>query len=130
MPGSDDGAVSHHGSSGGGCGGPDIVVATPGRLVAHLHGTPGFSLADLQFLVSFAGRNAFSVAAPCVYNSGHVPACAPAVRAMRQPQGLVRFHRFAVVVLFLFRSVPRLGGKRTSDCPQTHFAACGNTWEI
>ena len=32
-------------------GGADIVVATPGRLVAHLQGTPGFSLADLQFLV-------------------------------------------------------------------------------
>lgn len=33
--------------------GADIVVATPGRLVAHLQGTPGFSLADLQFLVCF-----------------------------------------------------------------------------
>jgi superfamily II DNA/RNA helicase len=32
-------------------GGADIVVATPGRLVAHLQGTPGFGLADLQFLV-------------------------------------------------------------------------------
>lgn len=32
-------------------GGADIVVATPGRLVAHLQGTPGFGLAGLQFLV-------------------------------------------------------------------------------
>ncbi|GJP64272.1 hypothetical protein CLOP_g21286 [Closterium sp. NIES-67] len=36
---------------GGGCSGADIVVATPGRLVDHLRGTEGFSLAHLQFLV-------------------------------------------------------------------------------
>jgi ATP-dependent RNA helicase DDX51/DBP6 len=29
----------------------DILVATPGRLMAHLEGTPGFSLASLRFLV-------------------------------------------------------------------------------
>lgn len=29
----------------------DILVATPGRLIAHLEGTPGFSLASLRFLV-------------------------------------------------------------------------------
>ena len=31
--------------------GADIVVATPGRLTAHLRGTPGFGLAALRFLV-------------------------------------------------------------------------------
>ena len=31
--------------------GADIVVATPGRLTAHLRGTPGFDLAALRFLV-------------------------------------------------------------------------------
>jgi hypothetical protein len=30
---------------------PDILVATPGRLAAHLESTPGFSLASLRFLV-------------------------------------------------------------------------------
>jgi ATP-dependent RNA helicase DDX51/DBP6 len=29
----------------------DIVVATPGRLIAHLEGTPGFSLSHLRFLI-------------------------------------------------------------------------------
>ena len=29
----------------------DVVVATPGRLMAHLRGTPGFSLTYLRFLV-------------------------------------------------------------------------------
>lgn len=29
----------------------DIVVATPGRLVDHINKTPGFSLAELRFLV-------------------------------------------------------------------------------
>ncbi|KAI3430318.1 hypothetical protein D9Q98_004914 [Chlorella vulgaris] len=32
-------------------GGVDIVVATPGRLIAHLEGTPGFSLSHLRFLI-------------------------------------------------------------------------------
>ena len=35
----------------GGGSGVDVLVATPGRLVAHLAGTPGFSLAALRFLV-------------------------------------------------------------------------------
>jgi ATP-dependent RNA helicase DDX51/DBP6 len=30
---------------------PSIIVATPGRLIAHLEGTPGFNLQNLKFLV-------------------------------------------------------------------------------
>lgn len=29
----------------------DIIVATPGRLIEHLHNTPGFTLSELRFLV-------------------------------------------------------------------------------
>ena len=36
---------------GSGRAGADIVIATPGRLTAHLRGTPGFGLAALRFLV-------------------------------------------------------------------------------
>jgi ATP-dependent RNA helicase DDX51/DBP6 len=36
---------------GGGRAAPDVVVATPGRLAAHLRGTPGFTLRALRFLV-------------------------------------------------------------------------------
>ncbi|KAG2450423.1 hypothetical protein HYH02_004925 [Chlamydomonas schloesseri] len=40
------------GGGGAGCGwGADVVVATPGRLMAHLSGTPGFTLEHLRFLV-------------------------------------------------------------------------------
>ncbi|GLC33193.1 hypothetical protein PLESTB_000360700 [Pleodorina starrii] len=39
------------GGRGGGGDGADVVVATPGRLMAHLSGTPGFSLRHLRFLV-------------------------------------------------------------------------------
>ena len=30
---------------------PDIIVATPGRLVDHLHNTPSFSLQTIEILV-------------------------------------------------------------------------------
>jgi len=30
---------------------PDIVVATPGRLIDHLHNTPSFSLESVEVLV-------------------------------------------------------------------------------
>ena len=39
------------GGGGGGGGGADVVVATPGRLMAHLSGTPGFTLEHLRYLV-------------------------------------------------------------------------------
>ncbi|KXZ56228.1 hypothetical protein GPECTOR_1g199 [Gonium pectorale] len=49
-------AAASHGAGGprvggGGAGGADVVIATPGRLVAHLGGTPGFTLRHLRFLV-------------------------------------------------------------------------------
>lgn len=31
--------------------GPDIVIATPGRLIDHLHNAPNFSLASIEILV-------------------------------------------------------------------------------
>ncbi|KAG2441026.1 hypothetical protein HXX76_003879 [Chlamydomonas incerta] len=47
------GAGSGAGAGGGagGGGGADVVVATPGRLMAHLSGTPGFTVEHLRFLV-------------------------------------------------------------------------------
>ncbi len=38
-----------------GTSGPDVMIATPGRLMAHLTGTPGFTLRDLRFLVRLTG---------------------------------------------------------------------------
>ena len=35
----------------------DILIATPGRVVDHIHGTQGFTLKQLRFLVSGEQRN-------------------------------------------------------------------------
>ena len=31
--------------------GPDVVVATPGRLIDHLHNTPSFGLDNIEILI-------------------------------------------------------------------------------
>ena len=31
--------------------GPDIVIATPGRLIDHLHNAPNFSLSSIEILI-------------------------------------------------------------------------------
>lgn len=46
---------------------PSIVVATPGRLVAHLQSTPGFNVQGLRFLVCPLGF--VSQPVPCVCGS-------------------------------------------------------------
>lgn len=48
------------GADGSGVGGADVLVATPGRLMAHLAGTSGFSLDFLRFLVRL-------FLSPCVF---------------------------------------------------------------
>ncbi|GLI65443.1 hypothetical protein VaNZ11_008820 [Volvox africanus] len=45
------GGLTSTAAAAGACRGADVVVATPGRLMAHLSGTPGFSLEHLRFLV-------------------------------------------------------------------------------
>ena len=31
--------------------GPDVVIATPGRLIDHLHNSPNFTLSNIEILV-------------------------------------------------------------------------------
>lgn len=31
--------------------GPDVLIATPGRLIDHLHNTPSFELAHIEILI-------------------------------------------------------------------------------
>ncbi len=31
--------------------GPDVVIATPGRLIDHLHNAPNFSLSSVEILI-------------------------------------------------------------------------------
>ncbi|KAL4422577.1 hypothetical protein ABPG75_008774 [Micractinium tetrahymenae] len=59
----------------------DILVATPGRLIAHLEGTPGLSLAHLRFLVVDETdrllRQAYQEWLPKVMAALHGPAASP-----------------------------------------------------
>lgn len=51
----------------------DIVVATPGRLTDHINQTPGFSLAQLRFLVSHP--HSPPIWELCVSAAAVIPAC-------------------------------------------------------
>ena len=39
---------------------PDIVIATPGRLIDHLQNTPSFSLEAIEVLILVRERNYFN----------------------------------------------------------------------
>ena len=57
---------------GAACSAVDVLVATPGRLMSHLHGTPGLTLDTLQMLVRNASAQSVHSCLACAQLSGKI----------------------------------------------------------
>ncbi|KAF5837997.1 P-loop containing nucleoside triphosphate hydrolase protein [Dunaliella salina] len=105
----------HEGWGAVGQGSVDVLVATPGRLMAHLSHTPGFTLDHLRFLLHAGmggGTNNCTVSCFCVHGcrNSHVP-------AFRSPRG-VRVLQAFMEKLTVHRSV--LVQVPSCCCPTIH----------
>ena len=60
---------------GAACSAVDVLVATPGRLMSHLQGTPGLTLDALQMLVSNASAQSVHSCLACAQLSGRLTVC-------------------------------------------------------